>query len=49
MGFEKEETEKEYICRGCGTFYDSHELNGSECPKCETDENVYNNDLLIDE
>jgi len=41
----KDETKKEFVCRQCCTFLDTKELNNGKCPKCDTDEDVYLNDL----
>ena len=41
----KDETKKEWICRACLKFLDSEELVDGECPNCETDENIFLNDL----
>ena len=45
----KDETKKEFICRQCGTFLDTEDLKDGKCPKCDTDEDIYPNDLLSDE
>ena len=45
MGFEKPQNKKEYVCRMCGKFLDANELTNNGCPNCDTDENIYLNDL----
>lgn len=44
----KDETKKEFICRQCGTFLDTEDLQDGKCPKCDTDEDIYYNDLIED-
>ena len=41
----KEETEKEFICRRCSKFLDTEDLVDGKCPYCETDEDIYLNEL----
>ena len=43
-----EPTEKEYYCKKCLNFYNSNELEESNCPICETDEFLFINELLND-
>ena len=45
MNWTDKKEDKDFICRGCGSFYDKDELNGGKCPECDTDENLFNNDL----
>lgn len=47
-GFAKQDSEKEFICRQCETFLDQNELLDGKCPSCETDDYLFNNDLLED-
>jgi Zn finger protein HypA/HybF involved in hydrogenase expression len=50
MGFQiKDKSDKEFFCRQCETFLEQQELVWGKCPNCDTDENVYLNDLLTDE
>lgn len=44
-GFEKNNEEKEFICRGCGKFLDSSDLTEKGCPICESEENIFINDI----
>lgn len=46
MGFQKDDKEKEFVCRECSKFLDWDELHNGNCPECESDENLFNNDLL---
>jgi len=41
----KDDTKKEFDCRQCGTFLDVEDLKDGKCPNCETDEDIYHNDL----
>jgi len=41
----KDDTKKEFVCRQCMTFLDAEDLIEGKCPKCETDESVFANDL----
>jgi len=45
MGFAKPYKEKEFVCRQCGAFLDSDELEKGCCPNCKTDEYVFMNDI----
>jgi len=45
MGFEKDNKEKEFVCRPCGKFLDSEELKKGKCPECNSDEDIFLNDL----
>jgi rubrerythrin len=49
MGFKKENKDKELVCRPCGKFLDSNELDDGKCPECGDDEGIFMNDLNIDE
>lgn len=42
----KDETKKEFVCRACEKFLDSEELIDGKCPICNSNENIFNNDLL---
>ena len=44
MGY-KDDTKKEFVCRQCMTFLDTEDLIDGKCPKCNTDESVFANDL----
>jgi Zn finger protein HypA/HybF involved in hydrogenase expression len=44
----KNEKEKEFVCRKCSIFLDSQELENGCCPSCETDSDVFLNDLEVD-
>jgi len=39
------ESEKEFVCRQCGMFLDSKDLIDGKCPCCNSDENIFINDL----
>ncbi len=41
----KNNKEKEFMCRQCGEFLDSEELVEGKCPNCETDEDIFINEL----
>jgi rubrerythrin len=41
----KDETKKEFVCRQCGRFLNAEELIDGKCPKCDTDDDVFLNDL----
>lgn len=38
------QSDKELVCRGCGIFYNPNELQNSECPVCESEENLFINE-----
>jgi Zn finger protein HypA/HybF involved in hydrogenase expression len=44
----KEYEEYELHCRQCGQFLDSEDLIDGECPNCETDEDLFENDINDD-
>ncbi len=41
----KKDKKKEFVCRRCMTFLDTKDLVFGKCPKCKTDEFVFENDL----
>ena len=41
----KLDKDKEFICRKCVTFLDTEDLVDGKCPKCDTDEHVFLNEL----
>lgn len=41
-----DDKDKELVCRPCGKFLDSDELEYGQCPECETDEGVFMNDII---
>jgi Zn finger protein HypA/HybF involved in hydrogenase expression len=45
----KDETKKEFVCRRCVKFLDTKDLKNGKCPNCNTDEDIYNNDLNDDD
>ncbi len=45
MGFAKEDKDKQFECRGCGSFFDIQELEEGCCPNCGTDEHVFENSI----
>lgn len=40
----KDDKDKDFVCRACVTFLDQEELNEGECPNCESDESLFQND-----
>jgi rubrerythrin len=43
-----DETKKEFICRQCLSYLDTEDLEDGKCPNCETDEDIFNNELNDD-
>ena len=48
MAFEKDNKKKEFVCRNCGTFLDAKDLKNNKCPNCGEEDEIYMNDLVID-
>ena len=44
MGFEKDDKDKEFICKQCSSFLDKKDLEDDKCPNCNTDEDLFMND-----
>jgi rubrerythrin len=44
MGFEKEDKDKDFICRQCNIYLDVHDLVDGKCPNCNNDEDVFINE-----
>ena len=42
------ENKKEFVCRQCGSFFNANDLIDSCCPNCETDDDLFINDLNDD-
>lgn len=45
MGFQKEDNNKDFICRHCTTYLDSEDLEAGMCPDCKTDEGIFLNEI----
>ena len=40
-----EDSSKEFICRQCSTFLGVEDLVDGKCPNCDTDEDIFTNDI----
>jgi rubrerythrin len=47
--FNEDEYKKEFVCRNCGKFLNPSYLKDGKCPVCDSDENVFQNDLNDEE
>jgi len=48
MGLVKNDKDKEFVCRQCASYLDTHELIEGKCPDCNNDEDLFVNDLNED-